>query len=246
MTGLSNAEETIQDQLIKGATNLNSGSALRQVYVTLEEIFHHGGLLSYINQMTIRPINQKTKIIIRQDSNRHHFNPELEFRYCEGIPYRAGILAWIVGCSEWKRACQDAAATAATAASSSASSKKQRSGPAFCSAFLVLFNNIEQLSIIREERISNPTYGLGFYNTPATLWKKCLDKSETSNIVMHESDSAILALKNIKNGDSKDQLTRLVEMIMETPEPRDQKIIKYLWPNLALRKLRNIRRGRCR
>ena len=55
LTGLDNTEETVQDQLVKGGTNLNTGKGLRHEYPMLEEIFHHGGLLSYINKMAARP-----------------------------------------------------------------------------------------------------------------------------------------------------------------------------------------------
>jgi len=109
LTGLSNTEETVQDQLIKGGTNLNTGKGLRHAYLMLKEIFHHGGLLSYINKMAARPskpTDQMTRIVNRPDNTRHHFNQELEFKYSEVIPHRAGTLVWLVGSIERKRACQ--------------------------------------------------------------------------------------------------------------------------------------------
>ena len=70
LTGLGNTEETVQDQLIKGGTNLNTGKGLRDAYLMLEEIFHHGGLLSYINKMSARPsraTDQMTRIVNRPE-----------------------------------------------------------------------------------------------------------------------------------------------------------------------------------
>jgi len=133
----------------------------------------------------------------------------------------------------------------------------------FCSAFLILFNNIDQPSVLRKECISNPTYGLSYYNTLAALWKRCQDKSETTNVVMHALDSAALALTNMSNSDthivklrenmarakinlflaSKNEWTNLLTKILRPSVPADQEVIKYLWPDVALRKLGNIRRG---
>jgi len=132
-----------------------------------------------------------------------------------------------------------------------------------CSAYLILFNNIDQPSVLRKECISNPTYGLSYYNTLAALWKRYQDRSETTNIVMHALDSAALALTNMNNSDThivklrenmarakislflapKEEWTKLLTKILRPSVPADQKAIKYLWPDVALRKLCNIRRG---
>jgi len=50
MTNMSNTDESVQEQLIKGGTNINSSLNIRQAYSVLEEIFHLGGLLAYVNK----------------------------------------------------------------------------------------------------------------------------------------------------------------------------------------------------
>ena len=82
--------------------------------------------------------------------------------------------------------------------------------------------------------------------------------------MMYESDSAIMALGNLHSGDniiiklrehlarnqiqlllvSKKQWAKIVEQTRLTASTRlgDQReVIKYIWPNVALRKERNIR-----
>jgi len=115
--------------------------------------------------------------------------------------------------------------------------------------------------VLRKECISNATYELSYYNTLAALWKRCQDRTESTNIVMHALDSAAIALTNMSNSDThivrlrekmarsklslflapKEEWTSLIAKIIR-PSP-EQKIIKYLWPDVALRKLYNIRIG---
>jgi len=133
------------------------------------------------------------------------------------------------------------------------------------STYLILLNNnIDQsLGVLRKDYISNQTYGLSYYNTLAALWKRCQAKSETTNIVMHALDSAAMAITNLNNSDThiiklrenmarsrinlflvpKEEWTKLLDKILQLSIPADQKVVKYLWPDVSLRKLCNIQGG---
>jgi len=99
MTNMSSTDESVQEQLIKGGTNINSSRTIRQAYLVLEEIFHLGGLLAYINKHG-KPSRQLDQLTNKHDNSsppRHHFNPEQELVCRKGVPHKAGNLVWLVG-----------------------------------------------------------------------------------------------------------------------------------------------------
>jgi len=62
------------------------------------------------------------------------------------------------------------------------------------------FSNQGQPSILRDQKIRNSYYGLSYYNTLASLWKRAHENHESNCIIMHEIDSAVMALRNPLNG----------------------------------------------
>jgi len=57
-----------------------------------------------------------------------------------------------------------------------------------------------QPSVLRDQKIKNFYYGLNYFNTLASLWRRAHENHETNNIIMYENDSTVMALKNSLNG----------------------------------------------
>jgi len=244
LTNCETAYETAYRQISIRATEANISGDLREVYMTLKEILLHDGLLSYI-QKTAQPVpgDQRTQRPVSTTSRaqlttiRHHFNPKLEMQTCKGIPNRAGSLAWVI----------------------SNHIAKERTKQPVCTAALVLFNNIPQASILKEEHIYNQFYSINYYNTLATLWKRAQDNRLTSSLIINEADSTAQALLNLANRDSKviklrellaarnmvvhladkASMTELISCVRRASAKTEQMWVQCNWPPVSLRKLRN-------
>ena len=251
---IETAAEITQKQLIAGSTNLNAPQSQREDYITLEEIFLHGGLLTWVtktaeqrknqqrNEPTDQPTNQADNLTQGPTDQiiRNHFNPTLQFNLHQINQFdKPGRLAWLI-----------------------TNHRQDRKGPSHCTAYLILFTNIDQPCVLREERIQNSTYGISYYNTLATIWKRCVDNKDTNAIIINSLDSSIKALENLANRsnivirlrelivntktqiiptDQKKILAILEKIRQQTSRPADLKLIKYCWPQVALRRLCNIR-----
>jgi len=242
-------DEITQKRLIAGVTNLNAPREQREDYITLEEIFLHGGVLTWATktakQLRAGRVDNSTNQSANQPSGptdqmiRNQLDPALQYSVCRETPDKPGKLAWLL-----------------------TNHRQDRKRPSHCTATLVLFTNIDQPCVLREERIQNATYGISYYNTLATIWKRCVDNEDTNIIIINQLDSALKALENLAN--RSDIVIRLRELIIaskthiiptdpkkisaildkikrQSNTPVDLKIIKYSWPQVALRKLGNIR-----
>jgi len=142
--------------------------------------------------------------------------------------------------------------------------RQDRKGPSHCTAYLILLTNIDQSCVLKEGRVQNSTYGISYYNTLATIWKRCVDNKDTSPIIINSLDSSVKASENLANRSNivirlrelivttkiqiiqtdKKKISAILEKIrQQTSGPADLKLIKYCWPQVVLRKLCNIRTG---
>jgi len=248
LANLETAREVTQKQLLLGSTEANHPLGMRNVYITLEEILFHDGLLSYINltaeprpqaQRTTRPTPVEPHRQTDPRIIRHHFNPRIASQIVRGTPRRPGTLAWLISCHLVHKT----------------------KGLKACTAAVVLFNNIPQVTVFKEGRLHNESYGINYNNTLSTLWKRSQDCKLSGHLIIHEADSAVQALLNLSNRDhkiiklqellisakitlhlaDKNEMNKPLEMIQQTTIPRDQALIRCQWPPAALRKLRNKR-----
>ena len=169
---------------------------------------------------------------------RNHFNPTLQFNmHPIDQPDKPGRLAWLI-----------------------TNHRQGRKGPSHCTSYLILFTNIVQACVLREGRIQNSTCGISYYNTLATIWKRCVDNKDTSAIIINSLDSSVKALENLANRsnivirlrelivttktqiiptDQKKILAILEKIRQQTSRRADLKLIKYCWPQIVLRRLQH-------
>jgi len=189
MTSLETCDESIAKQLIKGKTNQDSDPSVREAYAIIEEIFQQFGLLNYIehkwrNQKTNKPTDGPADQNFGKEIIRHYYNTEIRFIVHGTDSLKAGNLVWIIG------------------ASLPNGEKQSKGGKAtsLCSNYLAILSQQNQpLTVLKRQLTINSTYELGYFNTLSCLWKRAYENRETSAILMHQNDSAAMALKNMLN-----------------------------------------------
>jgi len=253
-------EKTVAKHLVKGKTDLESSDSLRQAYSILEEIFQRGALLNYINTKASDktqighsglPTNQPTSRLGDDKTAigkiiRHYHDPEIQLVVHKAKTLRPGSLAWVLTSSLPKE---------------TKGQKKGGRAISFCSNLLTLLSSRGLPTILKDQKVINSYHGLSYFNTLASLWKRAHENHETSNVIIHENDSAVMALRNTLNGNhdiinlrkllvkrgirlffaNKEDWTRLVSQVSELLNRQDcpKTVLLVKWPQVELRKLRN-------
>jgi len=189
MTSLETCDETIAKQLIKGKTNQDSDPSVREAYAIIEEILQQGGLLNYIehkwrNQKTNKSTDGPADQNFGKETIRHFYNPEIRFIVHGADSLKPGNLVWIIG------------------ASLPNGEKQSKGGKAtsLCSNYLAILSQQNQpLTVLKRQLTINSTYKLGYFNILSCLWKRAHENRETSAILMHQDDSAAMAMTNMLN-----------------------------------------------
>jgi len=184
---------------------------------------------------------------------RHHFNPELQINFQQGVPTRPGTLAWPF---HHHRAYQHP-----NGQTDQHRQNRTSRGTGYCFTSLILINGDHHL-LLREERILNSTYGIRYYSTLAAIWKRSQDNNSAPNLIINKSDSAVRALENLANKDNiviklrelivrqririfladSEQINKIMNQTTnKTMKRAEQKWVKYRWPQLALQKQRYLR-----
>jgi len=173
MTGMEDAEDTIYKLLIKGATHPDRH--IRRNYETMAELFIQGGIKEYTrNHQTASEGSEEQ--IYNHKMVRHHFDPTLELKIKNGSLRGKELLLWVL--------------TNHLATNS-------------CTTTLALHINGRISTIIHGETVYNTSYRVSYFNTLSALWRRGNNIKESNIIMIHENDSAVKALENLMNRDSK-------------------------------------------